>query len=167
MSNSADKMTTIRVIPFKGTKDEWHIWEENFLARSRGKGYKGILKGTDTVPKASETIDVSDALGKASQKARDGNDDVYEDLILSINGETKEGRVAFGIVKGCKTKDLPDGDACLAWKRLCNKYLSKSTSSLLKLTKKFNNSKLRDYEDPDDWITDLEDIQTKVYNIES
>ena len=100
MSNSADKHTPIRVIPFKGTKEEWPIWEEKFLARGRRKGYKDILKGIENVPRSTDVLDISTDLGKDRKKARDSNHDRYDDLILSIDGNTKEGRVAFGIVKG-------------------------------------------------------------------
>ena len=99
MSNSADKHTPIRVIPFKGTKEEWPIWEEKFLARGRRKGYKSILRGTEKVPISTAVIDISTNEGNDAKKARDGNNDAYEDLILSIDGNTREGRVAFGIVK--------------------------------------------------------------------
>ena len=36
----------------------------------------------------------------------------------------------------------------------------------MKLKRKFRNSKLRDYTDPDEWITDLEEIQSKVFEID-
>ena len=166
MSNSANNQTTIRVIPCKCTKEELSVWEEKFIARCRGNGYKGIIKGTDNVPISTNFPDISTGLGKAAKKSRNRNDNTYEDLILSIAGKTKEGQVAFGIVKGYKTKDLPDRDACLAWKILCNKYLSKSTSSLLKLKRKFRNSKLRDYVAPEKWITDPEDFQSMVFEID-
>ena len=39
------------------------------------------------------------------------NEDAYEDLILSIKGETEIGRVVFQIVRGAKTDELADGDA--------------------------------------------------------
>ena len=78
----------------------------------------------------------------------------------------KEVQVAFRIVKVCKTEKLPDGDAYLAWKRLCSKYSSKSILSLLNLKKQFRNSKLRDYTDQDEWITDLDDVQSKIFEID-
>ena len=56
------------------------------------------------VPEDSKVIDSTTDAGKEELKARKANDDAYEDHILSIEGDTKEGRVAFGIVKGCKTR---------------------------------------------------------------
>ena len=47
---------------------------------------------------------------------------------------------------------------------MMNRYQSKSLPTLLKLKKDFINSKFKDYDDPDDWITSLEEIKAK--NIE-
>ena len=59
----------------------------------------------------------------------------YEELVLSIDGNKKRGRIAFKIVKACKTKDNPSGNARLAWKRLVLKYENKSTPNVLKMEK--------------------------------
>ena len=89
----------------------------------------------------------------------------FEELILSIDGKSKEGRVAFSLVKGCKTPDLADGDAHLAWTRLSKKYASKNTVSLLKLKREFTNSAMKTKQDPDEWITELEELQTRIKDI--
>ena len=162
MTSKEEKVEAIRIIKFNGTKEDWPVWEQKFLTRSKNKGYRNILNGKIKAPKDSKVIDSTTDEGKEELKARKANDDAYEDLILSIEGDTKEGRVAFGIVKGCKTKELTDGDANLAWTRLTNKYESKSIPSMLKLKKNFTNSKFKDYGDPDEWITVLEEIQTKI-----
>ena len=46
----------------------------------------------------------------------------------------------------------------------CQISLNKNTSSLLKLKKEFINSRFKDHDDPDEWITVLEEIQTKFYD---
>ena len=82
------------------------------------------------------------------------NELAYED-----DGTTDAGRVTFSIVRGTKSNELQDGDACLAWKRLNDKYKSTSAPSDLKLMKEFNNSKLQNVkEDSDVWLTKLEDL---------
>ena len=84
----------------------------------------------------------------------------YEELILSLEGTKKQGRVAFSIIRGCKTTSNPSGYAALVWKRLTEKYAAKSAPSLLNLKKAFAKSKLKNKEDdPDEWITDLEDMR--------
>ena len=153
---------SIRIITFSGKKEDWCIWEEKFLARARRKGYKKILKGTETAPKDSETIDETTTELIRLQEA---NENAYEDLILSINTKTKAGEVAFAIIKGCKTADYSDGNAFLAWTRLSDKFASKSTPSLLKLKKEFTNSVMKRNEDPDEWITGLEATQNRIAEI--
>ena len=53
-------------------------------------------------------------------------------------------------MKLAKTKDLADGNASLAWKRLKEKYATKSTQTLLRLKKKFVNSKFELKTDPEE-----------------
>ena len=110
-----DKERTIRVIPFSGMKEHWTVWEEKFLARAKRKGYKKILLGDEIAPVESEVIDPSSDEGKEKMRKKEFNELGFEELILSIEGKTKEGRTAFSLVKGCKNNDYPDGNARLAW----------------------------------------------------
>jgi hypothetical protein len=117
----------IRVIPFSGKREDWLIWEAKYTARATARGFKAILRmDPSDIPKSTST-DADDV------KITDMNEEAYIDLILSIEGETKEGKVAFQIVNGSKTEDQPDGNAALAWKRLKKKYASTTAPSLLKL----------------------------------
>ena len=59
----------------------------------------------------------------------------YEDLILSINGESAAGKVAFNLVKNCKTTEFPEGDCKQAWDLLVNKYAPKTAPSYIELKK--------------------------------
>ena len=82
---------------------------------------------------------------------------------MSINTDTKAGRAAFDTVKNRKTKEYPEGNCYLAWQRLINKYAPKTAPSYIKLRKEFINSKLGSAdEDPDERITDLESLRTKM-----
>ena len=158
--SASDK--SIRVISFNGKQAEWAVWETKFLAKANRRGFKKVLLGIDKVPKDSEEIDLSDDEGKKKQSLREANERLYEELLLSIDGNEKTARVAFNLVKLAKTKDLADGDASLAWKRLKEKYATKSTQTLLRLKKKFVNSKLELKTDPEEWITDLEDLRAQM-----
>jgi hypothetical protein len=97
-------------------------------------------------------------------KLREQNEDVYEDLILSINGDGKAGRVAFQIVKGARSSDLGDGDTALAWSMLVNKYHQTTTPSRLELIDEFNNCKIKTpwKQDPEEWMMTLEELQTRI-----
>ena len=66
--------------------------------------------------------------------------------IWSINGSTKAGKVAFSLVKNCKTKDYLEGNCKQAWDHLVNKYSSKTAPSYIKLKKTFTNSVLESHE---------------------
>jgi hypothetical protein len=164
MSDDTDK-SSIRIAPFSGKHFDWPVWREKFMARARRKGYKEILTGGATAPADSVTIDVTTPEGKAQKALRDANETAYEALVLLIDGETAVGRVAFNIVRGCKTSELADGDAWLAWKRLCDKYEPKSAPSRLALKSEFNNKVLKNAnQDPDVWLTELEDLRMQLMN---
>ena len=51
--------TAIKVIIFSGKVKDWSMWEEKFLAKSKKKGYKGILAGKVKVPKEEATENIS------------------------------------------------------------------------------------------------------------
>ena len=150
----SDKETTIKVLPFNGKTEDWPAWSEKFLARGRRKGYKGVLQGTVKCVSDADVANSSDE----ELKVREENELAYEDLILSIDSTTPAGRVAFNLVKGAKTNDISDGDATLAWTRLNAKYEPKAAPSRLMLKNKFLSSKMRSNEDPDVWLTELEDL---------
>jgi hypothetical protein len=62
-------------------------------------------------------------------------------------------------VKGCKKKDYADGNESMAWKRLKKKFELSSAPSLVKLEKQFRQCSLKKRQDPDIWITELEDYR--------
>jgi len=71
--------------------------------------------------------------------------------------------VAFGVINNTRSTEYPEGEAMLVWKRLVSKYQSKSAPSRLALREEFNSSKLKNYkEDPDVWLTGLEDLRRRM-----
>jgi hypothetical protein len=104
-------LKTIRLIPFCGKVDEWPIWSEKFLAKAKRYGFKDLLLGKLSIPKLYDVFD--------------------EMKVIELN------ETAFNIVKGCKTKDYPDGNAASAWEKLKNKYEPVSANSMVKLDKQF------------------------------
>jgi hypothetical protein len=73
----------------------------------------------------------------------------------------------FSIVKGCKNKDYPDGNALNSWEELKNKYEPVSAPSMIKLDKQFRYSSLKKYQDPEVWITKLEDYCVRLHDMSS
>ena len=162
---------SLRVIEFSGKKADWKVWSRKFLARGNKRGYKEIVEGKVKIPSKS-VYDTSNSVSNPTPfdtkniRTYEASIVAFEDLILSINGESKAGRVAFDLVDGCTTHDNPDGDVKLAWDRLTHKYEPKTAPSYIQLKKDFANSKLEDAkQDPDEWITQLESLKTEMNKV--
>ena len=165
------KEKTIRILEFSGKKSDWKIWSRKFLAKGNLRGYKNLVVGTTKVPTSSayETACGQSNPTPAHTKIIETyklSIKAFEDLILSINGETKAGRVAFDLVDQCCIDANPDGDPSLAWNRLVQKYKPRTAPSYIKLKRQFANSKLEDAADaPDDWITMLEGLKMEMNKV--
>ena len=93
------------------------------------------------------------------KKLRSKNQIVYSDLVLSIDDE-----VCFGLVMSCKTEQIIEGDAYMSWKKLNEKYNSRSKSTKIALKKQYMLCKAEHKQDPDIWITKMENLR---YNLMS
>jgi len=155
-------ISAIRVLNFSGKKDEWPSWSEKFLAKAKRSGTKDVLLGRIQIPKTLDFVDEKTEEGKKQLKIIDLNELAFTELILSIDVSSSAGKIAFGIVKSCKTKEYEDGNAALAWEKLRKKYDPVSAPSLVKTERMFRESKLSKDEDPEVWITDLEDLRLKL-----
>ena len=51
-------------------------------------------------------------------KAIELDEIAYTELVLSIDVKTSNGKIALNIVKGCKSKDHPHGNAAISWEKL-------------------------------------------------
>jgi hypothetical protein len=142
---SSLEQKSIKVIEFTGKDKDWKIWSRKILAQANRKRYKKLLSGTMAIPTESECT----AAGGGSTKLWQLNELVFEEMLLSINGKTKQGKIAFILVDNCMTAEQPKGNCKIAWERLVHKYVQ--------LKKDFANSKLESVDiDPDKWMTDLE-----------
>ena len=152
-----------KVIIFSGKKVEWPLWSEKFLARANRKGYKGILVGTDTVPDDNEdiTLETDKEIRKSKLELRRLNEEAYEDLVLAVDGKTDVGRLVFSLIKGSKSENFAGGSAREAWKRILNKFEPKKAPNRLQKKKKIQGLKLKYGQDPDIYISVLEDLITQ------
>jgi hypothetical protein len=155
-------MNTIRVISFYGKVDEWPIWSERFLAKSRRFGFKDLLLGKLSIPTVDEKFDEGTESGNKKSIAIEMNKIAYTELILSIDVKTSSGKVTFNLIKGCKSKDYPDGNAAIAWERIKKKYEPISAPSLVNLEKQFRELSLKKGQDPEIWITESEDLRVRL-----
>jgi len=150
---------SLKVIAFSGKQDDWKFWEVKFLARARRKGFQEVLLGKTTIPKDDEKFDLTKPDEKAKSKIREKNELAFEELVLSIDTSSGDGRIAFQSVCCCKNDDYKNGNAANAWARLMAKYVPNIAPIKLELKSEFQRSKLWDAtQDPDIWISDLESL---------
>jgi len=159
---------SLKVIAFSGKQDDWKFWEVKFLARARRKGFREILLGKETIPKDDEKFNLTDPKEKALSEIRDKNELAFEELVLSIDTSSGDGRVAFQAVCCCKNDDYKNGNAADAWARLTAKYAPNIAPIKLELKSEFQWSKLWDAaQDPDVWISELESLRARLKEIKS
>jgi gag-polypeptide of LTR copia-type len=72
------------------------------------------------------------------------------------------GKIAFGIMKSCKSKEFEGGNAVLAWEKLKKKYDPISARSLVKTERMFREYRLGKNEEPEIWINSLEYLRIKL-----
>ena len=111
-------LSAIWVLNFLGRKEEWPTWSEKFLAKAKRSGIKDVLLGKLEIPKTSDELEEKSEEGRRMMKNADLNELAFTELILSIDVSNSSGKIAFGILKSCKTKDYEGGNASLAWERL-------------------------------------------------
>ena len=151
--------TSIKVVMFNGEKWEWTTWIEKFLARGMAKGYYEVVAGEVTIPTASED---PTKLTSEQKKILKKNIEAYGDLVLSMNTSTAGGRVAFNIIKSSKTDEYPKGNAAVAMAHLKRKYEPTTAPAMLKMSQTYQNATLKKGKDPDNFITYMEDLRTRL-----
>ena len=157
MSEGVEYITS--KLPLFSTKKDWVQWSEIFLARAKRKGYKNLLVGEETViPKSGQ-----DKYTESEQKIIGLNEQAYGDLISAMDMKKEGGKVAFNLIRATKTSEYKEGNVKLAWKNLENKYNPKTAPCLTKIHREFFGSKLGSKRnDPDTWITHLEELRTQM-----
>src|SRR5437868_6633791 len=113
----------ICIVSFASDQGKWCKWKLKFLSKALYCGYQDMLLGKTTVPKDSETLDLTTDAAKELDAARSANWMAYAALALAC----EEG--GLGIVKKLHFTNLLDGDAAVAWKNLTAKY--KPTTNML------------------------------------
>ena len=158
--------TSIRVVIFSGKKDDWDSWKEKFSVRASIKGYDEILSGDEKVPATHDEDGKKLTLTEAEKAISDKNKKGFGDLILSIDCSTPNGKIAFAMVKGTKTKAYPSGNLHTAFQRLKTKFEPSTTPQLVHLTREFHSKSLKPGTDPDIFITELEALQVQMSELE-
>jgi hypothetical protein len=128
-----NNFNTMRVISFCGKDDEWPIWGEKFLPKAKRYGFKDLLLVKLSISKAEDKFDEVSDIGKKMARTIKLNEIAYTELILSVDVKASYGKIAFNIIKRCKSKDHPDGNAINAWETLKNSYEPVPAPSMVKL----------------------------------
>ncbi len=123
MSGMEEK--SMRIIEFSGKQADWDGWSKKFHARAKRREYKGLLLGRDKVPMQDQLELAEDSSSESNKKIiklGELNTLAYKDIVLSINHTTSSGKVAFSLIKNCKSNEFPEGNFKLTWERLVKKY---------------------------------------------
>jgi hypothetical protein len=95
------------MIPSCGKDEVWLIRSKNFLAKAKRCGFKDLLLGKLSIPNVDKKIDAASDIGKKKSIIIKLNEIAFTEIILSIDVKASRGKVAFNIIRGCKTKDYP------------------------------------------------------------
>ena len=107
MTDTRNFIKEMRIVEYNGSEDEWLRQSKNFIATTKVKKIANIFDGSTAVPSLSPNMN-------DRQKAiRELNHVAYCCLLHCMNDE-----ICFNLVDTAKTKNLPDGDAAVAWKNL-------------------------------------------------
>ena len=161
----------IKVIVFSGKKEDFtDYWDDKFLACASFSGFQDLLARCkpEEVTKDSTILEATQADEKEQIRIKDFLKGSFEELLLSVDTSTAAGKVAFCIIKGCNTNEYPNGNKPKAWKRLCEKYIDKSAPTLIKSKRKLSKSRLKENtKDPEEWITELEELCDRLEDMGS
>jgi len=133
----------VKYIPWKGKKEEWYTWHKTFLVRAMTRDYHGILVGLESVPSDEEAKTIVGLTEMTSKQKKINNYKLniraYADLLQCCTQDI----ISFGIVDAAKDKELSNGNAKLAWKRLSDKFAGRNNAEKMKLIKQLNESRMK------------------------
>ncbi|CAJ1937522.1 unnamed protein product [Cylindrotheca closterium] len=100
---------------------------------------------------------------KEDEEISEVNIKAFSDLMISMNTDTAEGKVAFNLVAGSRDKvNYPKGNAKEAWDKLKDEYEPKTITSYIKMKSKLNKCHLEKFANPASWITELSKICVRL-----
>ena len=148
--------SAVKLKPFSGKEDEWVYWAPMFLARADAKGYRGIAEGEDEVPNDDEVLDPRTESHKI--KLKQLNKTGYSELMALMS----RAKVAFMLVRKSRTAGLPNGSLFEAWKNLKARYEPVDVETVQEVIDKYNECKLEENEDPEEWVTRKDEIRLRL-----
>ena len=138
----------MKLTNFSGNPKDWDRWSKTFLAKSKIKGYKEVILGTEVVNKD----------GSNFLEIKKLNDLAHAEMLICCVTD-----LCFAIVENSKSEMFADGDARLGWLNLVEKFEPKTKMNMIKLKKEFMECGLDDpNKDPDEWLLKLEGLRWKL-----
>ena len=95
------------------------------------------------------------------------NSMAFSHLVTSMDMKNDSCAVAIGILKSCRTDDLPQGDAAMAIKALRDYYNNKSVATVQSLLQLYHSSTMKSNQDPAEYIYELENMRAKIADVDS
>ena len=154
----SDIETIVKVIRFSRAKD-WSTWKELFLAKIGRKDpvVRKVFNLKEEFKMTTEDGLETQEITKNKATMRKA----YEELLMSMDYSTSEGKAAFNIVKRAKMSN-GEGDARLAFSRLMKRFEPKTSIERGKLLKQFYSSKCKGQEDPEAFVYEMEDLRNRI-----
>ena len=144
----------LRIVEFDGRPSSWREWKAKIRAQMKLHGvWEAVTEEQRDLPSANlAQMSWSDAQKEAVKR----NDKAYNMLLLSCQGS------AFYAVERATSEVLPEGDAKEAWKNLVMKYEDSEMPDVLMLRQQLTTRVLKEGEETDMWIDDLEYLQRRL-----
>jgi gag-polypeptide of LTR copia-type len=169
--SSDDKYSSVKTVVFNGKPESWDNWDFGFVARSVIQRYDQILSGDVTCPTREEYLKIdsltTDPKEKAQLKAYAANSLAFSNLVSSMDQKGDSCAVAIGILKSCRTTDIPGGDAYKGITALRDYYNNKSVATVQSLLSQYHGSVMKANQDPAEFIYELENLRAKIVDVDS
>ena len=91
-------------------------------------------------------------------KLKELNKTGYSELMALMS----HAKIAFLLVRKSRTTGLPNGSLFEAWKNLKAWYEPVDVESVQEVIDKYNECKLEDNEDPEEWVTRKDEIRLRL-----
>ena len=99
---------SIKIIEISGKAKDWKIRLWKFLAKANYEGYQKVLTGTNEIS-SEKKFDL--AVGESNEDEKKTvrlwhlNKRTNGEILLYINGQAKQGNIAFNLVVNCTTTE--------------------------------------------------------------
>lgn len=141
---------------FDRQEKHWYKWSRKFLDHAKIEGYLHVLEGNTIIPKSDEKI-TNNKITKYTNKI--DNERAYAYMFPDCDDD-----ISFGCIDGSMTDSTPTGNSRISWKKLQPRFQPTMDALMIEMKRGFNKNKLRNKQDPDEWIMLLKSISYKLKN---